>query len=231
MKRHTTKDYDLELDKLRMSVIQLGSKVLDQLASTQKALMNKDSGLALQVIRGDTKINEMTREIDEFTVTLMALRQPMAVDLRTIVAAQKISNEYERIADYASNIAQEIIVISKVSHLPIAESLYAMAGKTQKMLKDILEAYEKEDVQLADQVFHKDDEVDELYVNVLNKISEQMTESESDSEPWTHILLMARSLERIGDHITNVAEQIHFLVKGVIPGGKDDKSVEKPKQN
>jgi phosphate transport system protein len=211
---HVVKSYDQELHRLDNIVAEMGGLAESQLASAMEAVVKRDSDLAAQVIENDTKIDELERELEGLVVRLLALRQPMAVDLRQIVAALKISTDLERIGDYASNVAKRSIALEQFAAVRPVHSLSRMGRLGGRMIKDILDAYVQRDAEKAMAVWLRDEELDEMYTSLFRELLTYMIEDPRNITAGTHLLFMAKNLERIGDHCTNIAETLYFLVHG-----------------
>jgi phosphate transport system protein len=192
----------------------MGGLVEQQLASASEALATRDIEAAARVIEHDDRVDDLEEEIDKHAIRLLATRQPMAIDLRHIAMAMKISNDLERIGDYAVNIAKRIERLVKV---PPVQSQYAiprMAQITQAMIKDVLDAYLERDAARAVTAWHRDDEVDAMYESLFRELSTYMIEDPRNITACINLLFIAKNLERTGDHITNIAEKIHYIVHG-----------------
>lgn len=214
MSTHIVQKYDDELKKLATLIVQMGGMAESQLASAVDAVVKRDSDLAHSVIQGDAKIDVLRNQVDDFAIELLARRQPMANDLRTIVSALRISSEIERIGDYAKNIAKRSLVLNQSPLVRPVHATPRMALLVQSMIKDTLDAYVTQDVPKADAVWARDEEVDELYNSLFRELLTYMMEDPRSITPCTHLLFIAKNIERIGDHTTNIAELIHYAVKG-----------------
>jgi phosphate transport system protein len=211
---HTVKSYDQQLNLLTRKIIEMGGLVEQQLASAIDALASRDIELAARVIEHDDRVDDLEEEIDTLAIRLLATRQPMAIDLRLIAMAMKISNDLERIADYAVNIAKRI---ERLARVPPVQSQYViprMAQITQAMIKEVLDAYVERDVARAVAAWHRDDEVDAMYNSLFRELSTYMLEDPRNISACIDLLFIAKNLERVGDHITNIAEKIHYMVHG-----------------
>jgi phosphate transport system protein len=214
MAQHTVKSYEEELQQLNRTIVEMGGATEAQIEAAIEAVIKRDPDRAHDIVRDDDKIDELNYQVDTQATRLLALRQPMALDLRTIVASLKISADLERIADYAANIAKRAIPLSQVSPMRPVHTVPRMAKLTQRMLKDVLDAYVERDVSKAIRVWNADEEVDEMYTSLFRELLTYMMEDPRRITPCTHLLFIAKNLERIGDHITNVAETIYYLVHG-----------------
>ncbi len=211
---HTVKSYDQQLSLLTRKIIEMGGLVEQQLASAIEALANRNIELAARVIEHDDQVDDLEEEIDTLAIRMLATRQPMAVDLRLIAMAMKISNDLERIADYAANIAKRIDQLAKVPPVQSQYSIPRMAQITQAMIKEVLDAYVERDVDRAVAAWHRDDEVDAMYNSLFRELSTYMLEDPRNISACIDLLFIAKNLERVGDHITNIAEKIHYMVHG-----------------
>jgi phosphate transport system protein len=176
--------------------------------------------LARDIIQGDSKINRLQSEVDELAIRILALRQPMALDLRNIVAAQKMAADFERIADYIANIAKHLTNLDSTSLKKPIRAIVAMANSALKMLRDVLLAYQELDAEKAVEVWHRDKEIDKIYFSLLTQLRTTMIEDSTSVTPSTTLLFMGRCCERIGDHITNVAENVEYIVSGEMYHGR-----------
>ncbi len=211
---HIIKSYDQELQRLDNIVAEMGGLGESQLASAMEAVVKRDADLAARVIESDAKVDELEREIESLVVRLLALRQPMARDLRQIVAALKISTDLERIGDYASNVAKRSIALDQSAPVKPVHALPRMARLGASMIKDVLDAYIERDADKAIAVWLRDEELDEMYTSLFRELLTYMIEDPRNITSGTHLLFMAKNLERIGDHCTNIAETLYFLVHG-----------------
>ncbi|MCA1908648.1 MAG: phosphate signaling complex protein PhoU [Magnetospirillum sp.] len=225
MSDHTVKSYDEELAHLTNIIARMGGMAEAQFAAALQALSKRDSDLAARVVAGDTRVDELEHEVQQFTVRLLALRQPVASDLRHIVAALKISSELERVADYAANVAKRSLVLNHMPPVKPVSAVLHLAHLVQEILKDILDAYIERDVDKAVRVWNRDEEVDDMYTGLFRELITYMMEDPRTITACTHLMFMAKNIERIGDHATNIAETLHFLVVGTPIKG------ERPKGN
>jgi len=218
---HIVKSFDESLNEMRGLVTRMGGLTESQLAASVKALAQRDEALARKVIAGDAAVDSLEDEIDDAAVRLIALRQPMAIDLREVIAALKISSDLERIADYAANVAKRSIALNQAPPVPSASAIPRLARLVQNILKDTLDAYAERDSERAIDVWHRDEEVDEMYTGLFRELLTYMMEDVRNITSCTHLLFIAKNIERMGDHATNVAENIHFLVTGKrLEGGR-----------
>lgn len=214
MTTHIVKAYDEELTRLHNTLVQMGGLAESQLDHAIKAIIRRDPALAATIIKEDVKVDRLDHEVDAMTTKLLALRQPMAEDLRTIIGAVKISVDLERIADYAANIAKRAITLTQSAPVKPVFAIPRMARLVQNMIKDVLDALIARDVDKAMMVWNADEEVDEMYTSLFRELLTYMIEDPRSITSCTHLLFVAKNLERIGDHTTNVAETIYFMVSG-----------------
>jgi phosphate transport system protein len=211
---HIVKSYDQQITLLTRKILEMGGQVEQQIAGAIEALVNRNIEQAERVVEQDDQIDRMEEEIDQYAIRLLATRQPMASDLRLIVMAMKISNDLERIGDYATNIAKRSMRLAKE---PPVKPLYAiprMAQINQAMVKEILDAYVERDADKAVAVWHRDDEVDDMFTSLFRELLTYMMEDPRNISPCIDLLFVAKNLERIGDHTTNIAEKIHYMIHG-----------------
>ncbi len=218
---HIVKAFDEELQQLSAVVLRMGGAAEAQLAGAIEALARRDSELAQKVVAGDEAIDQMDLELDENAVRTLALRQPMANDLRAVICALKISSDLERIGDYAKNVAKRTLALNQLAPHEAARSIPRMAKLVQAIIKDVLDAYANHDPNRALDVWHRDEEVDEMSTALFRELLTYMMEDPRNITPCTHLLFIAKNIERIGDHATNIAETTHYLTTGKrIHGGR-----------
>ena len=211
---HIIKSYDQELQRLDNIVAEMGGLAESQLNSAMEAVAKRDTDLAARVIESDARVDELEREIEALVIRLLALRQPMARDLRQIIAALKISTDLERIGDYAANAAKRSIALDQFGAVKPIYALPRMGRLGSAMIKDVLDAYVERDADKAMAVWLRDEELDEMYTSLFRELLTYMIEDPRNITTGTHLLFMAKNLERIGDHCTNIAETLYFLVNG-----------------
>ena len=201
-----------ELEQLKARLLEMGGLAEDRLRLAVSGLVDRDLSMVERVLGGDTAINQLHIEIDDRCFKLLALHQPMAVDLRAIVSAVKINTDLERVGDLAVNIAEA--VRRYLQHPPVKEliDIPRMAVIAQDMLRDALDAYVRRDTVLAHNVLDRDDELDALKTLVFRELMNHMLRDQGTIEPSLDLILISRHLERIGDHATNVAEDVIFMV-------------------
>jgi phosphate transport system protein len=211
---HTVTSYDEELNQMTGTILRMGGMVEAQLADAITALVKRDPELAARVIAEDNPIDRLEYEVDHQVMRLLALRQPMAVDLRLITASLKISSDLERIGDYAANVAKRASALSHVEPMRPVATIPRMSLIVQGMIKDVLDAYMERNVDKALIVWRRDEEVDEIYNSLFRELLTYMMEDPRHITPCTHLLFIAKNIERMGDHATNIAETIAFLISG-----------------
>jgi phosphate transport system protein len=211
---HLVKSFDTELNKLRHLMTQMGGIVESQVALAAQAIMHRDAAAATRAVEEDPKVDALEREIEAFVIRLLALRQPVASDLRHIVSALKITGDIERIGDYAANVAKRSIVLSQFAMPQSLAGLAHMATMVQAQLKSIIDALGESDADKAVEVWRSDQVVDDIYNAIFRELITYMMEDPRNITPCTHLLFIAKNLERIGDHATNIAENLYYAVKG-----------------
>ncbi len=211
---HTVKSYGEELDRMNNAVLEMGGLVEKQLAASIAALVRRDDEAAGKVIAEDRRIDDLETEIDVLVTRVLALRQPVALDLRLITVSLKISSDLERMGDYAANVAKRSVAIQEVHPTGLIRAVARMAAIVQGMIKDVLDAFRDRDVEVAMAVWRRDEEVDETYNSVFRELLTYMMEDPRRITSCTHLLFCAKNIERIGDHATNIAETVCYMVSG-----------------
>ncbi len=215
---HIVHSFDRDLEKIKGLLLEMGGLVETQLADAITALVKRDSKLGKRVKKSDRPINLLEQEINEKAVRLLALRQPMAEDLRVIVAIMKAAANLERIGDYAKNIAKRTGVV--VEYPPVgstANTLKRMNTMVTDMINDALDAFISGDIANADDVRRRDEEVDLMHNTLFRELLTYMMEDPRNISPSMHLLFIAKNIERCGDHTAQIAEQIHYMVTGSLP--------------
>ena len=211
---HIVKSYEQELKHLAGLITEMGGMVESQVSLATNAVLDGDAELAAKVVEGDAKVDAMERDIEAFVIRLLALRQPVAGDLRQIVAALKMTGDLERIGDYAANVAKRSMVLGQFT-LPFTLTGLANMGRlVQQNLKAMIDAIGENDADAAVAVWRSDEEVDGIYNALFRELITYMMEDPRNITPCTHLLFIAKNLERIGDHATNIAETLYYAVKG-----------------
>lgn len=214
MNEHIVKAYDEDLKALHGLIHLMGEKTLEQIRKAAQSILERDGKLAHEVIDQDAEINLLETKVDELAIRILALRQPVASDLRMVVAALKISNQVERIADYAVNIAKRTLILLKMPPFQAVEGLSTLVNIPKRMLVGALKAFATNDINLALHVWHMDHEVDELYNAYLRQLFDEMIADLKNIGPCTQLLFAAKNIERIGDQSTNIAEAVYTMVTG-----------------
>lgn len=214
--QHTVKAFDEDITRLRGLIAEMGGLAEVATQDAMEALVRGDDELAQRVVKGDRKIDALESEVDKLAVRIIALRAPMADDLREVIAALKIAGVIERIGDYSKNIAKASREIGpdRKKYEPLT-LLPAMAELTSEMVHDVLTAYAARDPELAKDVIAADEKVDAFYNSIFRNLVSHMVENPSSISSAAQLLFVARNLERIGDHATNVAEMVHYAATGV----------------
>jgi phosphate transport system protein len=206
--------FDEELDLLKQKLVFMASLAESMIYKAIKSLIERENSLIQEVNKDEEKVNLLQIEIDELCLRLLALKQPMATDLRFITSAMKINSELERIADMAVNITERATVLIKQPQLKPYIDIPRMADLAQKMVKDSLDSFIKQDVDLARSVLIRDDKIDALKDQIFRELLTFMISDNSSIPRALELILVSRHLERIGDHATNIAEDVIYLVQG-----------------
>ena len=213
---HLVKSYDNDLKKLRNMMTEMGGIVESQVAMATDAILDRDGALAARAVEDDPKVDTLERDIEQFVIRMLALRQPMASDLRQIVAALKVTGDLERIGDYAANVAKRSIVLAEFAVPYSLAGIAHMARLAQEQLKQVMDALTAGDPDKAVHVWRSDQAIDDIYNALFRELITYMMEDPRNITPCTHLLFIAKNLERIGDHTTNIAETIYYAVKGEV---------------
>jgi len=212
---HIVKSFDEDLNNIESLIIEMGGFVEKQIAEAATALSRRDTELADTVIAADKRIDALEADIDVTVVRILAQRQPMAQDLRAVVVAPKIASNLERIGDYAKNIAKRTSVLAKTQPIgSSAATIKRMCIMVQDMVKDMLDAYVTRNAVMADDVRQRDEEVDQMHNTLFRELLTYMMEDPRSISPCMHLLFIAKNVERMGDHTTSIAEQVHYMVSG-----------------
>jgi phosphate transport system protein len=219
--QHIVKSFEQELKQLRDMLVDMGGMLENQLAAAANAVMQGDNASATLAMEQDPAVDALERDVEQLVIRMLALRQPMAGDLRQIVSSLKISSDLERIGDYAANVAKRSIVLNQFN-LPFKlGGLSHMARLVQENLKMTIDVIGDGDPARAVQVWRADQAVDDIYTAIFRELITYMMEDPRNITPCTHLLFVAKNLERIGDHTTNIAETVHYAVTGeVLPEGR-----------
>ncbi|HEY4184733.1 MAG TPA: phosphate signaling complex protein PhoU [Polyangia bacterium] len=213
-REHTNREYEQELRRLREQVLRMGAKVEEIITGSIKALLERDTVLATRMIAFDRKINQMEVDIDELCLLVLARRQPVASDLRFITMALKLVTDLERIGDLGVNISERVVELNEEPQLKPYVDIPRMAEEVQGMLREALDAFVAGDPERAQAVIVRDQNVDAFYNQIFRELLTYMMEDTHNIYRATRLQSIAKYLERIGDHATNLAEMVVFMVKG-----------------
>jgi phosphate transport system protein len=211
---HTVKAFDDDLGQLRALVSEMGGRAEAAITDALQALVRRDLDAAARIVEDDKKIDAIQDEIERQVVRLIALRAPMADDLREILAAMKIAGVVERMGDYAKNIAKRVPILTEAKNIEPLSILPAMGRLVSEMVHDVLDAFAARDADAAIRVSESDKAVDDFYNSLFRTLLTYMLENPHNITASTHLLFIAKNLERIGDHATNVAEMVYFAATG-----------------
>ena len=211
---HTVKAFDEDLGQLRALVAEMGGRAEAALADAIQALVRRDLDAAARIVEDDRRIDALEAEIERQAIRLIALRAPMADDLREVLAAMKIAGVIERMGDYAKNIAKRVPVLSDTKGIEPISILPAMARSVSDMVRAVLDAYARRDAEGAVRVAESDRTVDDFYNSIFRALLTHMMENPHTITASTYLLFIAKNLERIGDHATNVAEMVYYAATG-----------------
>ncbi len=225
MTDHIVRSYDTDLEGIRRSLAEMGGMAERMLGNSTVALVRRDTALAQKIISADQRLDNLQREVEEKAVLTIARRQPLAQDLRELISAIRLASDIERVGDLAKNIAKRAVAIAGQFQPPhrAVVGLEHISRLVQAQLKDVLDAYAATNEQKALEVWKRDDEIDALYTSLFRELLTYMMEDPRNITFCTHLLFCAKNIERIGDHTTNIAETIHYLVTG------DSLDVNRPK--
>ncbi|GGA89730.1 phosphate transport system regulatory protein PhoU [Brucella endophytica] len=213
--QHTVRSYDEELKFLAHKIAEMGGHAERMVEQSVEAIVNADNALAQRVISDDLILDASEREIDDRAVTIIAKRQPMASDLREIIGAIRISSDLERVGDLGKNIAKRVAAVSEARQpIKVYRGLQTLAELALTQLKDVLDAFASRSVQQINIVRDRDDEIDAMYTSLFRELLTYMMEDPRNISACTHLLFCAKNIERIGDHATNIAETVYYIVTG-----------------
>ncbi len=225
MAEHIVKSFHEQLEALSTAIVQMGGLCETQLGNAIEVISRRDTDLAEQTVLRDGQIDQIEIQIEQQVVRLLALRQPLATDLRETLAALKISADLERIGDLAKNIAKRALMVSRdAPDQSLTQGLARMGRLSLTQLKNVLDAYSRRDANAALTVWQHDDEIDEIYNSLFRELLTYMMEDPRKIGPSTHLLFIAKNFERVGDHATNIAETVHYIVTGAKIGTLRPKS-------
>jgi len=213
-REHIVRSYDTDIDELVNTISEMGGLAESQVAGALAALTRHDVAAAERVITADRRLDDLEEKVDQMSVHLFAKRQPMAQDLRLIAMSLKISNDLERVGDYAASVAKRAKRLDPGLQLNAVGSLGRMGALVQDMLTDVLDAYIERDDRQAMSVWHRDCEVDDFYDSLFRELITYVLEDARTTSACIDLLFIAKNLERIGDHATNIAERVHYILHG-----------------
>lgn len=214
MAPHIVSSFDNDLVMIQAKISEMGGMAEDLLVKALEAVEKRDRVLAQEVIDRDKRLDALEMEVEEMTTTVIALRQPMAQDLRVLISALKISSTLERVGDLAKNIAKRAMTISKTGPLKVTSSIVRMGKATLVQLSDVLNAYSSRDTEKAVAVWRKDVDIDEMYNALFREVVTYMMEDSRMIGAGSQMLFIAKNLERIGDHTTHISEMIYYIQEG-----------------
>ena len=224
-REHTLKAFDEDLDRLRALISEMGGLAEHAISEAMRCLIQRDVDAAQRVVADDKKLDVLEIETERRAVQLIALRAPMASDLRDVVAALKISGVVERIGDYAKNIAKRVPLLENVAKIEPLSLLPEMARIAAEMVHDVLDAFVERDAAAALRVCERDEAVDDFYDSIFRTLLTHMMENPHNIGQSAHLLFVAKNLERIGDHATNIAEMVYYAATGDHMAERPGKSV------
>ena len=229
MNQHTVKAYGDELNQLTAEVVRMGGLAEAQVADAIESVARRDVALAKAVVERDNRLDALHRDIEKKSIRLIALRQPVASDLRRALAAMKLASDLERTGDLAKNIAKRALILAEGEPMQVlTRSIERMGRLVSTRLRDVLDAYTASELERALSVWSTDDEVDEHYNALFRELLTYMMGDPRTITACTHLLFMAKNLERIGDHATNIAETVHYEITGEEMLGERPKAVPGP---
>ena len=214
MTEHTAKSFSEQLDGLANAVAQMGGLTEAQLANAVEGIAKRDTRLASDAVGSDARIDQLQQTVEDLALKLLALRQPMAGDLRATLGAIKMASELERIGDLAKNIGKRALILNREPPIRLTQSLARMGRQALTQLKAVLDAYSSRDPEAAKAVWSRDDEIDELYNSLFRELLTYMMEDPRTIGLCTHLMFVAKNIERAGDHCTNIAETVFHIVTG-----------------
>lgn len=212
---HIVKSFDDDLGQIESLLLEMGGLVETQISEAVRALTDRDVELGEKIRLNDKRVDDLEVQINDLTIKTLALRQPMAEDLRAVVTALKVAANLERIGDYAKNIAKRTNVLAQSPHIgSYSTTIKRMSKLVQDMVRDVLDAYVARDSQTAEDLRLRDEEVDQLHNTLFRELLTYMMEDARNITPCLHLLFIAKNIERMGDHTTGIAEQVYYLVTG-----------------
>lgn len=223
---HIVASFDNDLDQVQAKISEMGGIAEELLRDALESVQSRDAALARRVIDRDKAVDALEFELEEMIVKIIALRQPVANDLRVLIAAMKIASTLERVGDLSKNIAKRAIPLSTARPVKLTNSIVRMGRATQMQLSGVLNAHAARDVGLAVQIWNQDFELDEMYNAIFREVTTYMVEDSRLIGVGAQLMFIAKNLERIGDHTTQISEMVHYIVKGEVLG--DDRPKGEP---
>lgn len=214
MSEHIVRSFTEQLEALSSGLAQMGGLVEAQFGNAIEAIAKRDTRLAESAIAADERVDRLQQSVEDQALKVLALRQPMAVDLRSTLAAIKIASELERIGDYGKNIGKRALLLNREPPIKLTQSLARMGRQALAQLKTVLDAYSDRNPEAAKSVWRHDEEIDELYNSLFRELLTYMMEDPRTIGLCTHLLFIAKNIERAGDHATNIAETVYYMVSG-----------------
>jgi phosphate transport system protein len=214
LRQHIVKSFDKDLQTLRDKITEMAECTETQITRALDALISRDSEVAEDVINNDVTVNKLQQEIDDLTVRMLATRQPLGFDLRNVISGLKIATDLERIADNAKRIARSVDELNSITLDKPIKLLIEMSRIGQQMLIDIIDSYKKADAEKAIEIWQLDKKIDKVYADFLTQFQGLVKENSAHIHVYTTLIFVARCCERIGDHVTNIAEDIYYIVNG-----------------
>ena len=211
---HIVTSFDDELQELTSLIVRMGGLVESQISDALVAFSRRDNETALACIEADVKVDQLEHQVDELTVKVLALRQPVADDLRIVVASLKIASDLERMGDNAKSIAKRTRLLTRFPDSGAVLGIVRMGELTQQFLAQVLDAYIHNELQHAMTIWRRDAEIDSMYASIFRDLHNYMVKDPKNITACSHLLFIAKNIERIGDHITNIVENLHFQIKG-----------------
>ena len=212
---HTAKAFDADLQELNRMIAEMGGLAEKQVSDSVDALVRRDADLAQHVVTADPAVDALQHQIEEKAVLTIASRQPMAVDLRDIVGALRVSNDLERIGDLAKNIAKRVMALDGEFHpTKLIRGVEHMGAQVASLLKDVLDSYADHDLQKALAVWNGDEQVDAMCTSLFRELLTYMMEDPRNITFCIHLMFCAKNIERMGDHATNIAETVYYMIEG-----------------
>ena len=211
---HTVKSFDDELASLDRHILEMSGLAESNLTAAVDALMKRDTTAAAKIVEADERVDEYERKVETEALKLLALRQPMANDLRYVFGTVKMAGSLERVGDYAKSIAKRTIVLAEHPNIPVPPDIARLADLVIDLLKDAIDAFANRDTAKAAAVWERDQQVDDLYARIMRTIISEMSGNAEAIECGAHFMFIGKNLERVGDHATNIAEVIEFQMSG-----------------